>query len=349
MRLASIVVVAAALTLASPVAAAVHLRGTAYEFNSTPVIAGATIRVAELPSARAVTRADGSYELAVPDRHRITPYIVAPGYHTIYLQTFTTAGQDLANVNFQTPTENVYKALVALLGVPVDANGDVSQCAIVSTFNTRNVRDLDYRQFRAYGAHGVPGATAFGVPTLPPATYFNASVLPDPSQPVSSEDGGVVWVAVAPGTYRISGQAPGTAFAPFTATCAPGRVVNASPPWGLYQLSPASPAQLTARWEGTTLRSLRVANLPAGSTLRASCAGAGCPFAQRKTRPRGSSVTWLRDTRFRAGQTLEVTASSHAYNATVRRYRIAGTGTPRGRTLCVPDGLSRPQRRCRTG
>jgi hypothetical protein len=344
-----VILVLALLVAPAPASAAVHLRGTAYEFNSTPVIAGATIRVAELRSARAVTRANGSYDLVVPNRHRITPYIVAPGYHTIYLQTFTTAGQDLANVNFQTPTDDVYKALVALLGVPVDANGNVSQCAIVSTFNTRNVRDLDYERFRAYGAHGVPGATAFTAPTLPPPIYFNASVVPDPSQPLSSQDGGVVWIAVPSGTFRIRGQAPGTAFAPFTATCAPGRVVNANPPWGLYQLSPASPAQLRASWNGTTLRSLRVSRLPPQSTLRATCAGAGCPFARRETRPRGSAATWLRNARFRAGQTLEATAFSHAFNATVRRYRITSAGTPRARTLCVPDGFSRPQRRCRTG
>jgi hypothetical protein len=333
----------------APASAAVHLRGTAYEFNSTPVIAGATIRVAELPAARAMTRTDGSYDLVVPDHRSVTPYIVAARYHTIYLQTFVTAGQDLSNVNFQTPTESVYSALTALLHVPLDAQGNVAQCAIVSTFNTRNVRDLDYRQFRAYGAHGVPGATAFGLPPLPPAIYFNPQVIPDPTQPVSSDDGGVTLVNVPAGVYVIRGQAPGTRFAGFVATCAPGRVVNANPPWGLYQLSPASPARLSARWDGTTLRSLRVTKLPPQSTLRATCAGTGCPFGRRETRPRRSAVTWLRTTRFGAGQQLEVTAFSHAYNATVRRYRITNAGAPRSSTLCVPDGFSRPQRHCRTG
>src|SRR5262245_51523213 len=132
------VVLAVMAALAPGVAAArsVHLRGTAYEFNNVHVLlGGATIRVAENPKLKAVVRPDGTYDLAVPDRSRITPYITARGHHTIYLQTLTTSGQDLANVNFQTPTEDVYRALVALLKVPVDAAGDLTSCAIVSTFN----------------------------------------------------------------------------------------------------------------------------------------------------------------------------------------------------------------------
>jgi hypothetical protein len=335
--------------VAAPTAGAVVLRGTAYQFNATPVIAGANIRVLELPSAHATTRSDGSYALTVPNRATVTPYIVAPGYHTIYLQTFRTAGQDLRNVNFQTPTDDVYSALTSLLNVPLDANGDVAQCAVVSTFNTRNVRDLDYKAFRAYGAHGVAGATAFTLPPLSPPTYFNAQVIPDPGQPVSSDDGGVVWVGVPAGTYRIGAQAPGTAFASFTATCAPGRVINANPPWGLYQLSPASPARIRARWNGTRLASVTATQLPPQSTLRATCAGSGCPFTVRLMRARGSSATFLRNTRFGAGQVLDVAAFSHAYNAAVERYRITGNSTPRGRTMCIPDGLNRPHARCRTG
>ena len=69
----------------------VHLRGTAYEFNNVhTLLAGATIRVAEFPRLKAVVQRNGRYDLIVPDRTRVTPYIVARGYHKIYLQTFTT-------------------------------------------------------------------------------------------------------------------------------------------------------------------------------------------------------------------------------------------------------------------
>ena len=89
------------------------LRGTAYEFNKPAKrLAGATVRVAERPKLRATVRKNGAYRLAVPDRARVTPYVDAPGYHRIYLQTFTTAGKDLDRVNFQVPTDGTYDALV---------------------------------------------------------------------------------------------------------------------------------------------------------------------------------------------------------------------------------------------
>jgi hypothetical protein len=110
---------------ASADARSVQIRGTAYEFNSAGVvIGGATIRVAERPRLRVTTRTDGSYELTVPDRATVMPYITAPGYHTIFLQTFRTDGEDLQRVNFQTPTEGVYRALAALLDVPLDPDGE---------------------------------------------------------------------------------------------------------------------------------------------------------------------------------------------------------------------------------
>jgi hypothetical protein len=86
----------------------------------------------------------------------VTPYIRASGYHSIFLQTFRPDGEDLERVNFQTPTEGVYRALAALLGVPLGPDGRARECAIVSTFNTRNVRDLSFRAFAAYGPTASP-------------------------------------------------------------------------------------------------------------------------------------------------------------------------------------------------
>jgi hypothetical protein len=242
-RLAALVVALAAFAAPSTTAVAkppatVHFRGTAYEFSAPPVIAGASIRVAELPRARATTRPDGSYDLVVPNRAKVTPYIVAAGYHTIYLQTFTTAGRNLRNVNFQTPTEDIYAALAGLLGISLDAAGNPANCAIVSTFSTRRIRTLDYKQFRAFGAHGVAGGIASSKPPLPRPIYFNEDVLPDPAQLLSSKDGGVIWTEVPAGVYMIRGHSKTTRFARFVATCEPGRIVNANPPWGLYELPP---------------------------------------------------------------------------------------------------------------
>jgi hypothetical protein len=229
---------AAAAAPAAAAGATVDLRGTAYEFNKPAKrLAGATIRVAERPRLRATVRANGAYRLKVPDRARVTPYIRVRGYHTIYLQTFTTAGKDLARVNFQVPTDATYDALAALLQVPLDAAGNPRQCAIVSTFSTRKVRKLSFNGFVRYGAHGVAGATAAATPALRSPFYFNENVIPDPAQRRSSKDGGVIWTGVRTGRYVVRAHHPRTRFARFVATCKPGRIVNANPPWGLYELA----------------------------------------------------------------------------------------------------------------
>ena len=334
----------------------VHLRGTAYEFNNVhTLLAGARIHVAEFPKLSAVVRRDGSYDLVVPDRAKVTPYIVAAGHHTIYLQTFTTAGEDLANVNFQTPSDAVYQGLVALLNVPVDAHGDPVACAIVSTFSTKNVRDLDYAQFIAYGAHGVAGATATASPPLPKPLYFNASVLPDPTQKASSKDGGVVWTGVPAGVYTITARDPATRFASFVATCRPGRIVNANPPWGLHELASANPARIAAKWSvhGSliTLRSMVARGLPRLSVIRLHCFGTGCRFAARTIKPTASVVDLRRAIgaaagHLRAGEILDLTVTSHAFNGEQLSWVLRAGVTPAPTVLCVPLGETTPVRRC---
>ena len=330
-----------------------HIRGTAYEFNNSTVrLGGATIRVAERPRIRATVRRNGSYDLVVPDRANITPYITAVGYHTIYLQTFRTAGENLARVNFQTPRDSIYRALAALLDVPLDEDGELRQCGIVSTFSTRNVRDLSFRGFTSYGAHGVAGATAFATPALPDAVYFNEDVIPDPLQELSSIDGGVVWTRVPEGVFRIRARHPATRFASFVATCKPGRVVNANPPWGLHELGKHNTAKVSLTWSGTQLRRFRVTDLPPRATVRLSCAGNGCPFKSRSTERGGrSAIDLLHDLgpaprEVSAGQTLELRVSAHAYDGKLVRYRLRSGHRPSVGTRCVPLGNTKPRRHC---
>ena len=345
------------LTGARADAMPVHIRGTAYEFNNSDQrLGGATIRVAEQPRLHATTKPDGSYDLAVPDHTRVTPYISAAGHHSIYLQTFRTAGEDLTRVNFQTPTEEVYRALAALLAVPLDPDGELRDCAIVSTFSTRNVRDLSFRGFTAYGAHGVAGATAFATPALPAPIYFNEDVIPDPAQQRSSIDGGVLWTRVPAGSYRIRARHPSTRFASFVATCAPGRVVNANPPWGLHELGKAMTATVSARWSvrgaNVRLRRLRAAKLPSGATVLVRCIGRRCPFTRRTAANQKGTRLDLLDTlgpavrRLRAGQTVEVLVTAHGYAGKLVRWRLRRGHKPTAVRRCVPLGNTKPRRRC---
>jgi hypothetical protein len=214
------------------------LTGTVYTFDNQVPIVGATVGIAELPGLTTTSGPEGRYDLVVPDGTKLTPYASAPGHHTLHSQTFVSAGRPLNRVNPQIPTHSTYHALAAILSVPRDANNDPVQCAVVSTFSTADVRDLSHADFVAYGAHGVAGATASASPELPGPVYFNEMVLPDRTRTSSSEDGGVIWPIIPAGVYRFSAQHATTRFAPFRATCVPGRVVNASPTRGFYELRP---------------------------------------------------------------------------------------------------------------
>jgi hypothetical protein len=171
-------------------------------------------------------------------------------------------------------------------------------------------------------------------------------------QEMSSIDGGVVWTRVPAGVYRVRAHHPSTRFASFVATCRPGRVVNANPPWGLHELGRRNTAKVALRWSGARLQRFRVTQLPPRATVRLSCAGAGCPFEWRSTEKNGrAAIDLLHDLgaaprEIGAGQTLEVLVTAHAYDGKLVRYRLRQGQSPKAVTRCVPLGNTKPRRRC---
>jgi hypothetical protein len=221
----------------------VHIRGTAYAFfDIDDRVPAAIVRVAEYPDISDPVAADGSYDIEVPDDATITPYIEAPeGYEDLYLQTFHTSGSDLEHVNFQIVPTGIYTFLASTLGVPLDENDKIEQCAIVSTFSIHEARDATTFDpgFKDVYPHGLPGSKARLTPVVGNSRgpiYFNEIVFPDLAQPSSSVDGGVLWVDVPPGYYWLEATHPTERLAPFLAHCENGRLVNANPPWGFYEL-----------------------------------------------------------------------------------------------------------------
>lgn len=138
----------------------------------------------------------------------------------------------MAEVNFQTPTEGTYQDLSALLGLDPKANA----CHVVTTVSEKAIQGLTFAQFAAHGAHGVAGVTVTAKPSLPGPIYFNEGVIPDVNQKLSSRDGGVLFTNVPAGTYTLTATHPTQQFVPIVVTCAPGRIVNANPPWGLHEV-----------------------------------------------------------------------------------------------------------------
>ncbi|MCB0859222.1 MAG: hypothetical protein KDB54_01045 [Solirubrobacterales bacterium] len=238
-----------------PTEPTVTLSGRAYEFgHMDTAISGASIRIREFPEISATTDEAGDFRIAVPDDSLVTPYIETGGgrltrrpregepfevdshWNEIDLQTFRTSGEDLENVNFQTPPDAEFEALKALLQVPSGDDGRPLQSVIVTTASALNVRGVDYDTFWLNTPHGVAGATASTEPALPEPIYFNELVIPDTSHTETSGDGGIIWPIVPAGTYRVTTVSSDARFASFTATCAPGRIVNANPPWGAFEL-----------------------------------------------------------------------------------------------------------------
>ena len=232
-------------TAASAAAGAtVTISGNVYAFfGIDDVIPGSVVKVDEYPALSANVGPDGTYAIEVPDDANVTPYISTPvGYRDTYLQTFHTAGEDLIHVNFQVTMDLHYLGFSAILGVPLDDNKVIKDCVIVSTFSITAARDATTFDpgFKNVYPHGLANSTA----TIDPAgqgntkgpVYFNESVIPTIDQTSSSVDGGVLWTEVPPGWYKLTPSNPTSNLAPFTAHCENGRLINASPPWGFYEL-----------------------------------------------------------------------------------------------------------------
>lgn len=223
-------------------ASTVTITGNAYAFifaGNRDRLEGATIGIAELPGLTTTAGPNGFYALEVPNDTTITPYASIDGYYTTHHQTFHTRGQDLRQVNFQMPELSTYTLLANGVDADRKPDGTLRKCAIVSTFFQKEGRSFaNFDDFHDFRPHGIEESTAISTPAAGRIQlYFNSRVIPDPTQPSSSRDGGVLWVDVESGEYNIKGYNDQTRHASFVASCQPGRLVNASPPWGVYELA----------------------------------------------------------------------------------------------------------------
>jgi hypothetical protein len=224
----------------------VHIRGVVYSFFGIDEHApGAIIRVDEFPGISAPVALDGSYDIEVPDNSNVTLYVEPPAtYVKTYLQTFRTSGEDIEKAHFQLPRDWHYNAFSALLEIP-RTDGIADDCVIVSTFSIHEARDATEFDpgFKDVYPHGLAGSRATITPAAPGIKgpiFFDKPpvIIPNVDLTESTEDGGVLFTEVPPGYYWLQPSNQDARLAPFMAHCENGRIINASPPWGFYELKP---------------------------------------------------------------------------------------------------------------
>lgn len=211
------------------------ISGLVYAFKSRDFLEGATIGLHEHPERTTTTAADGTWSfegLAVGET--VTPWIELEGYREASHRSFT-LDQDQERVYFQAIPTAVYDLMFQALvnsGVEIDAEA----CHLASTVTDPHMKEIStWAEFDAFIPHGLAGATVSQIPGSEHAViYFNEDVFPDPTMTETSIDGGVIVPNLGEGTHTLTAQDGGAhAFDTIRIQCAPGRFVNASPPWGI--------------------------------------------------------------------------------------------------------------------
>lgn len=207
-------------------------RGVAFNFGPQGgAVADGEVSILEMPDR--VTRTDGGGEFAfddLPVGSQASFVLRADGRPEIQTATFLLGDSPLEGVSFQSPDDT----MVALLALLVGAAPRADRCQLAATVTRANP------ELVAGKTHGEPGATVTIDPTPAEADgpiYFNLitwnAIWPDRRLSATTDDGGVLYVNVTPGTYRLRAHKAGVMFRDVAVTCRAGIVANAAPPWGL--------------------------------------------------------------------------------------------------------------------
>lgn len=208
------------------------ISGDAFDFGLgiSAGVAGAHVYVLEDPTLTTTTDANGHFSISgLPIGSDASLVMEHPDYILIQTGTFAMPETGLDRVTFQSVTPDVRDALAGVLSLTVDD----TRCQMVTTVTRigRSVYDP--------GAHGEAGVVVTIDPPLPASSgpiYFNSSVIPDRSLTETSDDGGVLFTNVPPGSYTWTATKAGATFEQVRMVCRAGVLVNAAPPRGLQRL-----------------------------------------------------------------------------------------------------------------
>lgn len=197
-------------------------------------VSGATVTILELPERSVVTGDDAHFRFEdIEVGSKVTLVVEHPSFKTTQSATVTVGPQGVDPFSVQVVPKTLFAALSNLVPLPVE---EETHCIIASTVaRTGGSLYVHLRQ----GAAGAkvtlePAAAAESGPI-----YFNEAVLPDPEQPSTSKDGGVLFYRLEPGEYVMSATREDTVFNRVTLNCRAGVIVNAGPPLGLLANVPS--------------------------------------------------------------------------------------------------------------
>ena len=284
----------AAVGVAAPAATAT-VSGDAMHFGlGGGPVPGGSVTVLERPDLATTTDAGGHWVLdGLVVGADATFVLTAPGRPVVQTATFTVPAGGLERVAFQSPDDQIFAGFAHVLQITPDP----TRCQVASTVTRRG-----HSVYGPAGSHGEPGAVAWIDPAPAAAdgpVYFNLLrpdvIWPDRSLDRTTDDGGVVWTNVAPGTYTLRASLAGADIAPARITCRPGVLVNASPPWGLQVvaggLEPGAPyPSTTSTTSTTTTTPTSTTSTPSPTTATTAPVAASGP-AGAATGPRRPAFT----------------------------------------------------------
>lgn len=206
--------------------------GSAFNFGPAGgAVAGGDVTILEQPERATITDESGGFGfdgLAVGSEASFV--LRAAGRPEIQTATFTLGDEPVDGITFQSPDDT----MITLLSILVGAAPRADRCQLAATVTRANP------ELVAGKTHGEAGATVTIDPLPAEADgpiYFNLVtwnvIWPDRRLAATTDDGGVLYVNVAPGRYRLTAHKDGVRFREVALTCRAGVVVNAAPPWGL--------------------------------------------------------------------------------------------------------------------
>lgn len=197
-------------------------------------VAGATVTVLEYPELSVVTGDDAHFRLDGLDvGSDVTLVVEHPSFKTTQTATITLGPNGVAPFTIQAVPKGLFSALSSLVPKPLEED---KYCVIASTVaRTGGSLYVHLRQGAAGAAVSLdPAPSAESGPI-----YFDENVLPDPAQPATSKDGGVLFYRLPPGAYVMHASRADTLFNDVRFQCRAGVIVNAGPPLGLLANVPA--------------------------------------------------------------------------------------------------------------